>query len=221
MEKLSEIQRKILTFIEEYFAENGRPPTNREIGRSLGKSSTGHIDYHLKMLSEKGYIERTQHSSRGLKLKLAAELSIHPDGKNFGIPIIGAIAAGQPLEHFSQAPDFLTSLNPAKFTKEVFALQVRGDSMIEDGILNGDFVIIEPTTAITERDIIVATNTAAGEGGSATLKRFFKENRRIRLQPSNKNYDPIYVDSDEWNASWKVQGKVAAVVRSYSDNSVN
>jgi repressor LexA len=216
-DNLSDRQRNLLLFIEDYSKQHGRPPTNREIGNGLGIPSTGHVDYHLKALETKGYIRREQRTSRGIQV-------VNPMTKSdaifesAGIPIMGSIAAGDPIDHYQGQHELLSSINPQHYSEKAYALRVRGESMMEDGIFDGDHVIIEPTPVARPRDIIVATNTAAGESGAATLKRFFKEGKQIRLQPANKDYNPIFVDAKDWDRNWKVQGRVAAVIRTYDNN---
>ncbi len=215
---LSERQRSLLLFIEEYVEEYGRPPTNREIGNGMGIPSTGHVDYHLKALEKKGFISREQRTSRGIRVLSSLREGMLTEIPGFlkSIHVLGTIAAGKPLELADDTSDTLDDINPASFREGAFALRVQGNSMIEDGILDGDYVIIEPTTVPHTRDIIVATNLAAGEHGGATLKRFFQEGKQIRLQPANKEIDPIFVGAKEWNRNWKVQGRLAAVLRTYS-----
>lgn len=210
---LSEKQHRMLLCIEEHIVEFGRPPSNREIGTALQINSTGHVDYHLKALERKGYIKRDLNVSRGIRLTNTVQAL--PSQQTSGIPIMGTIAAGQPLDLYQGQHETLDILNPARYQRNAYALRVHGDSMIEDGILEDDIVIIEPTKSVNTRDIIVATNIAAGENGAATLKRFFREDNRIRLQPANKNYDPIFVDARQWDTSWQIQGKVVAVIRSF------
>ncbi len=218
---LSERQRSLLLFIEQYMREHGRPPTNREIGNGLGIPSTGHVDYHLKALENKGYISRQKRTSRGIQV--LGPLHTPIGVSSGGIPIMGTIAAGQPLDLFAGHHDVLDSINPSTYSEKAYALRVRGNSMIEDGIFDGDYVVIEPTNGEAHtRDIIVATNdNGGGEAGAATLKRFFRDGNRIRLQPANKDYDPIFVDAEEWDQNWEVQGRVAAVVRLYYHHSSN
>jgi repressor LexA len=135
-----------------------------------------------------------------------------------GVPIMGTIAAGSPWE-LANTPDDVLDVNPQSFGSRAFALRVKGKSMIEDGILDGDYVIIDPLEGDPKmRDIIVATNTATGEHGAATLKRFFKEDKRIRLQPANSEMDPIFVSARDWDRHWRVQGRLAAVIRMYDAN---
>ena len=221
---LSERQRSLLLFIEDYVQEYGRPPTNREIGLGLGIPSTGHVDYHLKALESKGFIHREKKTSRGIQVLNSLRKSESHDSAailTFGIPVMGTIAAGAPLELHDGQRDVLDCVNPASYGEKAFALRVKGESMIEDGIFDGDYVIVEPGIEARTRDIIVATNTGAGESGAATLKRFFRDGKRVRLQPANKDFDPIFVDAKEWDRTWQVQGRVAAVIRTYGPRSSN
>lgn len=216
-EDLSERQGALLLFIEDYIQDYGSPPTNREIGNGLGIPSTGHVDYHLKALEKKGYITRKPRTSRGIRLNQAVRNPKNPRVIELnGLRVMGAIAAGEPIA-FGDDFETLDLINPKNYSDQAYALRVHGDSMIEDGIFNGDYVVIEPTKAPNIRDIIVATNVSDGTRGAATLKRFFREGNRIRLQPANKDYDPIYVAAKEWDNSWEVQGKVVAIVRDYQD----
>lgn len=200
--ELAGLQGQIYTFIQEYIAEFGRPPTNREIGTAVGILSTGHVDYHLTVLEKKGYILRERKKSRGIRLT---------QDETRGLRIEGTIAAGAPLDIFPSARQEVLDLNAHK---REYVLQVRGQSMIEDHITDGDFVLVERDTYINDGDIIVATHTTAnGDGGAATLKRFYREPGRVRLQPANSQMDPIYVSAEEWDGEWEVQGKVTAVYR--------
>ena len=200
--ELAGLQGQIYTFIQEYIAEFGRPPTNREIGTAVGILSTGHVDYHLTVLEKKGYILRERKKSRGIRLT---------QDETRGLRIEGTIAAGAPLDIFPSARQEMLDLNAHK---REYVLQVRGQSMIEDHITDGDFVLVERDTYINDGDIIVATHTTAtGDGGAATLKRFYREPGRVRLQPANSQMEPIYVSAEEWDGEWEVQGKVTAVYR--------
>ena len=200
---LSEKQTDIYNFITKYMDENGRPPTNREIGHAVGIGSTGHVDYHLTVLEKKGFILRDRKTSRGIAL---------PQDQR-GIPIQGEIAAGAPLEIHETGPHEMLDLGRHRRDRE-FVLQVRGRSMIEDHIADGDFVLVERGRQIEDGDIVVATHLeGTGELGNATLKRVYKEADRMRLQPANAEMEPIYVSREEWDREWEVQGKVTAVYR--------
>lgn len=199
---LSDPQAKIYAFIGDYTRSNGCPPTNREIGSAVGIASTGHIDYHLTVLEKKGFILRERKKSRGIRLT-------HEETQ--GLRIAGTIAAGVPLDIYASSQQ--ETLDLTTHSRE-YVLQVRGESMIDDHIANGDFVLIDAGAYINDGDIIVATRkVASGDQGAATLKRIYKERERIRLQPANAEMEAIYVGAEEWDREWEVQGKVTAVYR--------
>jgi repressor LexA len=207
MEPISHIQRKMYDCIVRSIQTEGMPPTNRELGRELGIFSTGHVDHHLNELEKKGWITRIRGKSRGIKLTKHA----------IGIPVKGTIAAGVPLDIYPYAPSLLRVDDSWTQVEESYALLVRGDSMIEDYICDGDYVIIQPASTCHEGDIVVVTHLQGGVNGSATLKRFFLEREygRGRLQPSNPQMEPIFVPKGEWDCEWSVQGKVIAILRHY------
>ncbi len=198
----SDIQKRIFDFIVEYIREEGMPPTNREIGSAMKIASTGHVDYHLSMLEKKGLIDRESKKSRGIKLKRSP----------FGVPVMGSIAAGEPIEVFSDPGE------PVEVGREVeqqgaYALVVKGQSMIEDHICDKDYVVIKPQSTCENGDIVVAVHMQ--DNGRATLKRFYqeKEHNRVRLQPANSEMNPIYIPKSEWDSEWLIQGKVIAIFR--------
>src|SRR5712691_12108447 len=203
-EHTSEIQKRIYDFIVNYIKQEGMPPTNREIGSAMKIASTGHVDYHLTMLEKKNLIEREAKKSRGIKLKQ----------QPWGIRVLGSIAAGEPLEVFTE-PDEVLEAGRELEQQGAYALVVKGRSMIEDHICDGDYVVIKPQTTCQNGDIVVAVHTQEGPMGSATLKRFFqeKEHDRVRLQPANSELTPIFVPKSEWDQEWQVQGKVVAIFR--------
>lgn len=199
-ESPTEPQKRIYQFIREYTQREGRPPTNREIGQAVGIKSTGHVDHHLSALERKGLILRFKGVSRGIRLLKQ------------GVFIAGTIAAGQPIDHYPEADQDTLDMN-ATVTSQAYLLRVKGDSMVDDHITDGDFVLINPEPDFHDGDIIVATHMTAGDGGAATLKRIYLEKGRTRLQPANSAHQPIYVDAAEWDREWQVQGKVCAVYR--------
>ncbi len=201
-EHTSDIQKKIYDFIVEYIRDQGMPPTNREIGSAMKIASTGHVDYHLSMLEKKGYITRESKKSRGIKLVQ----------QPFGIPVMGSIAAGEPLE-ILRDPSESIDVGRDLEQQSAYALVVKGQSMIEDHICDNDYVVIKPQNTCENGDIVVAVHLQGD--GRATLKRFFqeKERDRVRLQPANSEMDPIYVPKSEWDQEWQVQGKVIAIFR--------
>lgn len=203
-DQASEIQRRIYDFIVDYMRDEGMPPTNREIGQAMKIASTGHVDYHLSMLEKKSYIQREPKKSRGIKLIQQSPA---------GIPIKGSIAAGQPLD-ISDAPGDLLDVGQRVEHQNTYALVVKGRSMIEDHICDGDYVVIKQQSACDNGDIVVAVHMTQGNG-SATLKRFFQEPNQVRLQPANSEMDPIFVPRIEWDTEWQIQGKVVAIFRQY------
>ncbi|GAC1385861.1 MAG: transcriptional repressor LexA [Ktedonobacteraceae bacterium] len=206
-EQASDIQRRMYNFIVNYMKAEGMPPTNREIGREVQIASTGHVDYHLSMLEKKGLIARTAKKSRGIKLTKVVK----------GIPVMGSIAAGQPLE-ISTDPEELIDVGREMEHDNAYALIVKGRSMIEDHICDGDYVVIKPQATCNNGDIVVAVHMHQGSSGSATLKRFFqeKDHNRIRLQPANSELEPILISKSEWDQEWQVQGKVVAIFRRHA-----
>ncbi len=210
---LSDRQVRMLQFIRSYLEEHAYPPTIREIGKAVGIPSTSVVKYNLERLLEKGYIERSGEVSRGLRLKDGPELVGRPgrDGIR-DIPKLGNIAAGQPLAAFGQqenpyAGETLTltaELVPDQ--RDVYALQVKGDSMIDALVNDGDWVVIKHQSTAKPHDMIVAWIRDREE---TTLKYYYPEGEQVRLQPANPKYDPIYVAADQLD----IQGKVIAVVR--------
>ncbi len=198
---LSHLQADIFEYIKRYMRDEGCPPTNREIGEAVNIQSTGHVDYHLAVLAKKGYITRVRNKSRGIKLNAA---------QRSGLPIAGTIAAGQPLDIYPDSQQ--DTLDLSTHTRG-YVLMVRGESMIEDHIADGDFVLVDPDGGFHDGDIIVATCLTGGDGGAATLKRIYRERDAIRLQPANAKMKPIRVPAEEWQRDWQVQGKVMAVYR--------
>jgi len=204
-EELSDKQARMLDFIQTFHAKNQRPPTNREIGRGVGIRSTSHVNYHLRILEEKGFIERIRNTSRGLRLKSP----LHVENEIRAVPLLGRIAAGQPIEAVTSNDEVVPV--SAEFAPEgTYALQVRGQSMIDALIDDGDIVIVKPAEDVRNGDMVVATLTdSRGANPEATLKRFYREDDRIRLQPANSQMEPIYVDPEHL----QIQGRVMAVLR--------
>jgi repressor LexA len=204
-EQPSDIQQRIYDFIVNYIRDEGMPPTNREIGQAMGINSTGHVDYHLTMLEKKNCIVREAKKSRGIKL-------VHQPP--VGIRVMGHIAAGEPLEIYTDA-DQMLDVGRQIEQQNTYALEVKGRSMIEDHICDGDYVVIKPQSSCENGDIVVAVHFPQGSGGRATLKRFFQESDKVRLQPANSEMNPIYVPKSEWDTEWHIQGKVVAIFRQY------
>lgn len=198
-------QKQILGFIKQYIDKYGYSPTLGEIAEAIGVSSLATVHEHLGALAQKGVIKRFEGAVRGIEVldqKISGAL------QGIELPILGFIAAGQPIMTYTD-PDATIKVSPSMLSgkKRSYVLQVKGDSMIEDGILDGDYVLIEEQTTATDGDIVVALL----DNGLATLKRFFKEAGRIRLEPANASMNPIYVN----NGEFKIQGKCVGVIRRF------
>ncbi|TAK21042.1 MAG: transcriptional repressor LexA [Chloroflexota bacterium] len=205
MSRLSPRQERMLDFIGSFRGQRGYPPTVREIGRAAGISSTSVVDYNLNILEKAGIIRRDREVSRGIEV-------LGDEGRpttGVSVPIIGQIAAGAPIEATIGHHDTI-ELSASLVPAGAYALRVKGLSMIEDLIDDGDLVIIEPRETATNGDIVVALITDGDQPeGAATLKRFYREANRIRLQPRNPDMAPIYVRPDHL----RIQGKVVSLVR--------
>ena len=213
MRKLSERQEAILGFINEYMDERGYPPSIREIGVAAQISSTSVVDYNLRVLERDGYLRRDKDVSRGLELRGSADRTNR--SRVVRVPLIGRIAAGEPIEAVEGEHETL-EFSAGVVSEECYALRVKGKSMIEDLIDDGDVVVIRPQDSANNGDIVVALLLdEGGSGGSATLKRFYRERSQIRLQPANATMEPIYIKSREWDREWRIQGRVLAVYRSW------
>lgn len=197
-------QKQILDFISQYIQKNGHSPTLKSIADALGVSSLATVHEHLSVLEKKGVIKKYSGHLRGIKILTDNDTS--RSLKGIELPVLGFIAAGQPIEPYTD-PNSSLSVPPSIVSgkKRSFVLQVKGESMIEDGILEGDFVVIEQQEEAQNGDIVVALL----ENGFATLKRYFKEATRIRLEPANAKMSPIFA------VNVKIQGKVVGVLRKY------
>lgn len=207
--QLSIRQARMIEFIRTFRIDHGYPPTVREIGREVGISSTSVVDYNLNALEKAGLVRRDREVSRGIEL-LQDEVTAPARAANVvEIPIIGQIAAGQPIEAIEGLHDTL-SLSTMLAPEGAYALRVRGKSMIEDLIDDGDLVVIRPQPNANNGDIVVALILDGDQPeGVATLKRFYREKDCIRLQPRNPDMAPIYVDP----AFLQIRGKVVSVIR--------
>ena len=203
MKYLTERQRDILQFIREFQAERGVAPTHREICDHFGFSSYGTVYKHLSLLQKKGLIRRDWNQKRGVEVVDNEQAATPPGAQE--LPLFGYIAAGRPLDvdvssETITVPDRLTGRG------ENYVLKVRGDSMIEDGILDGDYVIISRRERADNGEMVVAN-----VNGEVTLKRFYHEGERVRLQPANSMMNPIYAQAREV----AVQGVVVGLMRRF------
>jgi repressor LexA len=211
---LGERHQKILEFLQEYQRENKYPPSIREIGEKTGISSTSVVNYYLDQLEKKGMIERDRKISRGVRLSGS---NISAD--TFRVPMLGRIAAGLPLPELEAGVSYMTdnesnaveiarSLLPAKEKGDnLFALEVKGDSMIDAMINDGDIVVLRPATDARNGEMVAVWLPRDNE---ATLKYFFREKDRYRLQPANPTMKPIFVKKSE---PLEIKGKVVMVIR--------
>jgi len=203
MEKLSERQKNILDVIKKFIAENGFPPTVREIGARVGLSSSATTYFHLKKLTEKGYIKQDPSKNRTLELLVPNEY-LEKDDKVIDVPLLGKVTAGNPIEAIEMPDEFFSlpiGLIPSK--KEVFTLRVSGESMINVGIYDGDIIIVQRQNTANNGDTVVAMT----EENTVTVKTFYKEKDHIRLQPENDYMEPIILP----NCS--ILGKVIGLYR--------
>jgi repressor LexA len=187
MDKLTPRQEDALKFIKEQIAKNGYPPTVREIGKFLGLSSPATIQVHLSNLEGKGYIRKGENKSRAIELLVDNEFA-NQNEDVIQVPLLGKVTAGSPIEAIERPNEFFSLpayLIPNK--KEVFTLDVSGNSMINAGIFDGDIVIVQRQNTANNGDIVVAMT----DENEVTLKRFYKERNFIRLQPENDTLAPI------------------------------
>lgn len=196
-------QRQIVDFIAQYIQLNNYSPTLQEIADALGVSSLATVHEHLQALEKKNVIRRAEGAVRGIELLDRTFLKI---SEGIDLPVMGYIAAGRPIEpHTDPNATFKVSPQLISGKKRAYVLQVKGDSMIDDGILDGDFVVIEEQEEVRDGDIVVALL----DNGLATLKRFFKEATRIRLQPANATMQPIYA------TNVRIQGRCVGLIRQF------
>ena len=208
---LSPRQRDVLDFISSTLAHRQVPPTYREIGDALGIASTNGVADHVKALIKKGYVKKIDPGPDGAGVARGLQLTDKAGTKRRGavvsVPLVGHVAAGQPIlaeENYERALHLDRGLVPDGV---IFALRVRGESMIEEGIHDGDFVIVKQQSTARNGDIVVAL-----VDGDATVKHFFREGPRIRLQPANSDMEPIFVDASNTTL---IQGLVVGVYRTY------
>lgn len=212
---LSDRQVRILEFIRRYLEEQNYPPTIREIGKAVGIPSTSVVKYNLERLQEKGYIERSVEVSRGLRLKNGP--SLVPDmraglARLVEVRKLGVISAGTPIAAYGQQEDpfagetLALTADLVPDSQEIYALQVKGDSMIDALVFDGDWVIIKHQSTAQRGEMVVAWLKDKEE---TTLKYYYPEGAMVRLQPANPAYQPIPVPADQL----EIQGKVVAVVR--------
>lgn len=204
MSKLSKRQQDILDFIKQEVKQKGYPPSVREIGLAVGLASSSTVHGHLERLETKGFIRRDPTKPRAIEILDSEEEMMIPKSKVVNVPLVGKVTAGHPItaienvEEYFPLPEHL-----AGYDQQVFMLEIVGESMIEAGIHDGDYVIVRQQNTAQNGDIVVAMT----DENEATVKRFFKESNYIRLQPENSAMEPIILS----NVS--ILGKVIGLYR--------
>ncbi len=195
-------QRTVLDFIRRFFAEWGYAPTIAEIGDGLGLSSTATVHKHLKILVDKGHLDALPRRSRGLTVKPHSVVV----SQSVEVPMLGRVTAGQPIQ-INEIPESVSLPESMIGKGETFVLEVRGDSMIDEAIKDGDLVIVEKRTTANNGDMVIACI----ENEEVTLKRIYREGNRVRLQPSNPVMPPIIIE----NQDVTIKGIVIGILRKY------
>lgn len=197
-------QRQIIDFLAQYVQKNGYSPTLQEIAEALGVSSLATVHEHLQALQRKKIIRKTEGAVRGIELIDRTFLRLT---ESLDLPLLGYIAAGQPIQPYTD-PNATFKVSPEMISgkRRSYVLLVKGDSMIEDGILDGDYVVIEEQKDVKDGDIVVALL----DNGLATLKRFYKEATRVRLEPANSAMRPIYAKNVT------IQGICVGLIRKFA-----
>ena len=203
---LTQRQQEIWEFLVEYVDAHGYPPTVREIGEKVGLASPSTVHAHLANLERAGLIKRDPTKPRALELSRRRAGST-PHAETRALPLLGQIAAGGPLLAEENVEDYLGVPEPLSRGGEEFLLRVKGDSMIEAGILDGDYVVVRSQDDARNGEIVVALAGEDESADEATVKRFFREDGRVRLQPENSALEPIYAPHV------KILGRVVGVFR--------
>ena len=196
---LTKRQREIYRYLKDHIRSQGYAPSITEIGKEFDLSSPATVHKHLSHLEEKGLIRKQQNLSRAIEV-------LPESGNALSYPLIGEIAAGKPLEALDQ--NEVVELLPDGGDKDVFVLRVKGNSMIEDHIQSGDYVIVEKRNVAENGETVVALI----DNDRATLKRFYRENGRVRLQPAHPDMKPIFVREGDFT----IQGVVISVLRKFT-----
>jgi repressor LexA len=195
-------QRTVLDFVRRFFTEWGYAPTIAEICDGLGLSSTATVHKHLKILVDKGHIDALPRRSRGLTVKPHSVVLNH----SVEVPMLGRVTAGQPIQ-INEIPESVSLPESMIGKGETFVLEVRGESMIDEAIKDGDLVIVEKRSTANNGDMVIACI----ENEEVTLKRIYREGNRVRLQPSNPSMPPIIIE----NQDVTIKGIVIGVMRKY------
>jgi len=198
---LTKRQREILDFLNDFIAAHGYAPSLEEIGRRFGLSSLATVHKHLTNLQQKGFIRRTWNRSRSVEV-----VPSRSAGRAVELPLLGFVAAGAPIEAIATT-ETISVPEDLVGKRDTYVLRVRGDSMIDEQIRDGDFVVIEDRKLADNGEMVIALVA----GSDVTLKKFYRENGRVRLQPANPAMQPLVFDADQV----QVQGVVVGVMRRY------
>jgi len=204
---LTDRQRQILDFLTKYVDGHGYPPTVREIGEAVGLASPSTVHAHLANLERAGLLRRDPTKPRAIELRREPKAAPVPATDVHKLPLVGEVAAGGPLLAEENIEDYLAVPEPLSRGGEEFLLRVKGDSMLNAGILDGDFAVVHRQADAQNGEIVVALAGEDESTNEATLKRFFRENGRVRLQPENDALEPIYAEHVQ------ILGKVIGVFR--------
>ena len=202
---LTDRQRQILDFLTKYVDAHGYPPTVREIGEAVGLASPSTVHAHLANLERAGLLRRDPTKPRAIELRREPKAPLAADVHR--LPLVGEVAAGGPLLAEENIEDYVAVPEPLSRGGEEFLLRVKGDSMVNAGILDGDIAVVQRQQEARNGDIVVALAGNDESADEATLKRFFKEDGRVRLQPENDALEPIYAQHVQ------ILGKVTGVFR--------
>jgi repressor LexA len=201
-------QQEIWDYLVTYVGRHGYPPTVREIGAAVGLASPSTVHAHLANLERAGFLKRDPTKPRALELRREAKREPARDVEVRQLPLLGQIAAGGPLLAEENVEDYLAVPEPLSRGGEEFLLRIKGDSMIQAGILDGDIVVVRRQQTAQNGDIVAALAGEDESSDEATVKRFFREDGRVRLQPENDALEPIYAGHVQ------ILGKVVGVFRS-------
>lgn len=202
---LPEKKQKLLAFLKSYIEKHGYAPTLTEIAKAFGVNSLATIHEHLQFLEDNGFLKRSKKGAREIVIldETTTNAGLDDRSSSIAIPLVGLITAGKPIEALEDREAMVSVPQEIVGRKNAYMLKVRGDSMIESLIADGDYVVVEKTDYARDGDMVVALL----EDGTATLKKFYRHKNFIRLQPANKNYKPLQV------RSVVIQGRVLGVIR--------
>jgi repressor LexA len=202
LQPLTKRQREILDYLNEFIQQHGYAPSLEEIGKRFSLSSLATVHKHLTNLQEKGFIKRAWNRSRSVEL-----MPSRGAGRAVEVPLLGYVAAGRPIEAVPGNESIAIPETLVSGKRDTYVLRVRGDSMVDEQIRDGDWVVVEDRKSADNGEMVIALV----EGQDATLKKFYREHGRVRLQPANPTMAPIFVDPD----AVQIQGVVVGVMRKY------